>query len=321
MPTTERFIGIDVAKDEVVVAVWPAGDTWACGTRTRELRGLAKKLATLSPVLVVLEPTGGYELPVLAALDDAALPATLVEPGRVRHVARAAGLLAKTDRLDARTLALYAARMAPAQRPRPDPARRALLLVLQRRRQLIELLAAEEQRLEQQGLFPASPVKPSLERLIAHLREQLADTDTDVRTLVQQHPEWHATMALLQSIPGVGLVVAVSLLAYLPELGHLSRQELAALVGVAPFHHASGQFDGGRHIYGGRAALRHVLYMSAITLTRMPHTPLGAFYARLVAQHKARKVALVAVMRRLVAIANAMCREGTPWNPTAALPN
>lgn len=321
MAKTECCIGIDVAKDEVVVAVWPTNEMWTCGTQSRALRGLAKKLAALAPAVVVLEPTGGYELPVLAALDDAALPATLVEPGRVRHFARAAGLLAKTDRLDARTLALYAARMAPAQRPRPEPARRALLLVLQRRRQLLELLAAEEQRLDQQALFPNSPITPSLERLIAHLRDQLADTDTDVRTLVQQHPEWHTTLTLLQSIPGVGFVVAVSLLAYLPELGQLSRQQLAALVGVAPYHHASGHHDGGRHIHGGRAALRHVLYMSAITLARMPHTPLGAFYARLVHQQKMRKVALVAVMRRLVTIANAICREGTPWNPTAALPN
>ncbi|MBI2795791.1 MAG: IS110 family transposase [Gemmatimonadetes bacterium] len=264
MATTERFIGIDVAKDEVVVAVWPTGETWASGTRTRDLRGLAKKLAKLTPALVVLEPTGGYELPVLAALDDAALPATLVQPGRVRHFAQATGVLAKTDRLDARTLARYAAQTAPEHWPRPDPARRALLLVLQRRRQLLELLAAEEQRLEQQALFPASPVKPSLERLIAHLREQLADTDGEVRTLVQQHPEWQPILALLQGIPGVGFVVAVSLLAYLPELGQLSRQRIAALIGLAPFHHASGHFDGGRHITGGRAPLRQVLYMAAI---------------------------------------------------------
>lgn len=314
-PPVAPCVGIDVAKDQVQVATRPLEREWTAPTTAAGLGRLAQQLAALAPRLLVLEATGGYEQPVVAALTAAGLPVTVVEPGRVRHFARATGLLAKTDRIDARVLARFAEQVEPAVRPLPDAVQRELALLVQRRRQLLEMLAAEEQRLDQQTLFPRSPITGSLAAHVAYLRQQLADTDQALTAQLRAHPRWDATHALVRTVPGVGPVTAATLLAELPELGTLSRQQIAALVGVAPLARDSGRWRGQRQIGGGRAAVRQVLYMAALTAVRSRRSPLHAFYHQLRARGKAFKVALVACMRRLLVILNAMVREGRPWDP------
>lgn len=314
--TEAVVIGIDIAKDTVEVAVRPAGTTWRAATSPVELGRLAERLGGLRPTLIVLEATGGYEQPVVAALSAAELPVSVVDPARVRHFARATGLLAKTDRIDALVLARFAEQLRPAVRPLPDAVQRELALLVQRRRQLLDMLAAEEQRLEQQALFPRSPITGSLVAHVAYLRQQLADTDQALTTHLAAHPRWDTTQALVRSVPGVGPVTAATLLAEVPELGTLSRQQIAALVGVAPVARDSGQRRGVRMIAGGRAAVRQVLYMATLTAVRCRQSPLRAFYHQLRTRGKEFKVALVACMRRLLVILNAMVRDGQPWNPT-----
>ena len=308
-------VGIDIAKDSVHVAVRPGGQQWPAATTAAGLRQLAERLVAVAPRLIVLEATGGYEQPVVAALTAAGLPVSVVEPARVRHFARATGLLAKTDRLDAQVLARFAEQLEPAVRPLPDAVQRELALLVQRRRQLLEMLAAEEQRLEQQALFPRSPITGSLVAHVAYLRQQVADTDQALTAHLAAHPRWDATHALVRSVPGVGPVTAATLLAEVPELGRLSRQQIAALVGVAPLARDSGRWRGQRPIGGGRAAVRQVLYMATLTAVRCGGSPLRAFYQHLRARGKVFKVALVACMRRLLVILNAMVRDGQPWNP------
>jgi transposase len=324
--TAALYVGIDVGKTALEVAVAPSGqrpsgERWTSGTTASALRALAKRRAALGPALVVLEATGGYEVPVLGALAEAELPVSLVAPGRVRAFARAAGQLAKTDRLDAAVLARYAAQLTPAQYVLPDEAQRALMLLVARRRQVDEMLVAERQRLDQQALFPAaaaSPVRADLEATIAFLEGRKADLDRALHAHVAAHPRFAEPLALLQSVPGVGPVTAYTLLAYLPELGTLSRQQIAALVGVAPVVAESGQWRGRRRIQGGRAAVRHVLYMAALTATRC-HPVLKAHYRHLRARGKEAKVALVACMRRLLVLLNSLLKHRTPWRaPTPA---
>jgi transposase len=288
--TPSVVVGIDVAKDALEIAVRPAGPTWRAATSPRALSHLSARLAALGPALLVLEATGGYEQPVVAALSAAELPVSVVDPARVRHFARAVGLLAKTDRIDAQVLARFAEQVQPAVRPWPDAAQRELTLLVQRRRQLLEMLAAEEQRLEQQAFFPTSPITGSLAAHVTYLRQQLADTEQGLTTPVATHPRWDATHALVRSLPGVGPITAATLLAEVPELGTLSRQQIAALVGVAPRARDSGQWRGRQ-------------------------SPLRTFYQQLRARGKVFKVAIVACMRRLVVILNAMVRDQRPWNP------
>lgn len=313
--TASVVVGIDVAKDTLEIAVRPTGTTWRSGTSPRALSQLAARLTELGPALIVLEATGGYEQPVVAALTAAGLPVSIVEPTRVRHFARAHGLLAKTDRIDAQVLARFAEQVRPAVRPLPDAAQRELALLVQRRRQLLDMLAAEEQRLEQQAFFPTSPITGSLAAHVAYLRQQLADTEQGLTTHLAAHPRWDPTHAVVRSLPGVGPITAATLLAEVPELGRLSRQQIAALVGVAPMARDSGQWRGRRAIAGGRSAVRQVLYMATLTAVRCRHSPLRAFYQQLRARGKLFKVAIVACMRRLLVILNAMVRDGRPWNP------
>lgn len=312
-------VGIDVGKQEVTVAVHPTGATWTSDTTARGLRALARQLAALRPQVVVLEATGGFEVPVLGALAEAEVPASLVLPARVRAFAQATGQLAKTDRLDAQLLARYAAQLAPAPTALPDAVQRALMLLVARRRQVDDMLVAERQRLDQQSFFPDSPVRPSIEATIAFLEQSRLTLDQALHAHVTAHPRWTEPRALLQSVPGVGPVTAYTLLAFLPELGRLSRQQVAALAGVAPMAAESGQWRGRRRIRGGRGVLRRVLYMAALSASRC-HPVLAPYYQQLRARGKPAKVALVACMRRLLVLLNSLLKTRTPWRAPQATP-
>jgi transposase len=312
------FVGIDVAKASLVIAVHPSGETWTSETTGKALRALARRLAALHPTLVVLEATGGYEVPVLGALAAAELPVSLVQPGRVRHFARAHGQLAKTDVVDARVLAQYAAQLEASQYVLPDAVQRTLMLLVARRRQVDEMLGAERQRLEQQQVFRDSPVRRDLEETIAYLEAKRRDLDRQLHDHLAAHPRWTEAARLLGEIPGIGPITLATVCAFLPELGALTRQQIAALVGVAPMARESGQWRGLRHIHGGRAAVRRVLYMATLTAVRC-NPWLQPFYARLRARGKTAKQALVACMRKLIVLLNSILKTKQPWRaPTAA---
>jgi transposase len=308
-------VGIDVSKHELVIAVAPTGDQWTSGVDPAALDRLVTRLQALAPQLIVFEATGGYERPLAAACATAALPVAIVNPRQVRAFAQALGRTAKTDAIDATVLAQFGARVQPTPRPLPDADTQALAALVARRRQLLEMLGAERQRLAQ---APATgPVARDLRTHIRWLERRLAQVDSDLDQHIQRSPLWRVQDDLLQSVPGIGPTVARTLLAELPELGTLNRRALAALVGVAPFNRDSGHWRGHRTIWGGRASVRAALYMAALVATR--HNPvLAAFYQRLRAAGKPAKVALVAVMRRLLTIVNAMIQHQTPWRPDAA---
>lgn len=306
-------VGIDVAKAELVVA---PGSVSEVATRTNDesgVRALVQQLTALKPDLVVLEATGGYDLPCVAALTAAQLPVVVVNPRQVRDFAKATGQLAKTDRIDARVLALFGERVQPAVRALPDERTRELEAMLTRRRQLLEMRQAERNRVEQVIGRVQRPINQSLKKHIAYLERELAMTDTELGRLIRESPVWRERDDLLQSVPGIGPVVAQTLLAELPELGQLNRRAIAKLVGVAPLNRDSGMWRGQRAIYSGRATVRAAMYMAALVAARR-NPVLKAFYQRLVARGKAKKVALVACMRKLLTILNHMVRTGERWN-------
>lgn len=312
------FIGIDVAKHELVVATGFRGEVRTAPNDEAGVRTLTEALRALAPELIVLEATGGYEVLAVAALAAAQLPVVVLNPRQVRDFAKATGQLAKTDRIDARLLALYGERVRPPVRPLPDEATRALDGVLTRRRQLLEMRTAESNRLQQLLGHGQRPVKQSLKKHIAYLDRELAMTDTELGRLIRESPVWREREALLTSVPGIGPVVARSLLGELPELGQLNRRAIAKLVGVAPLNRDSGTWRGRRTIHSGRAPIRAVIYMAALVGTRC-NPVLKAFYRRLLAAGKPKKVALVACMRKLLTIVNHMVRTGQHWQTPAAL--
>jgi transposase len=306
------FVGIDVAKATLDIAVRPSGERWQLPNEDAALAPLLARLLPAAPALIVLEATGGLEHAVVAALAAGGLPVVVANPRQVRDFARAIGQLAKTDAIDAQVLALFAERVRPAPRPLPDEAAQALDAVLTRRRQLLEMLGAERNRL---GLARA-PVRRGITHHIRWLERQLADVDHDLGQRIEASPVWRATDNRLQSVPGVGPIVSRTLLGELPELGRLTRKQIAALVGVAPLARDSGTLRGKRLVWGGRAPLRTVLYMGALVATR--HNPvIRAFYHRLRAAGKPAKVALTACKRKLLVILNAMVRTNTPWRAPA----
>ena len=306
------IVGIDVAKDELVVATGSRGEVGTQRNDEGGVRTLVHQLSALAPELVVLEATGGYELLAVAALAAAKLPLVVVNPRQVRDFAKATGQLAKTDRIDARLLALFGERVRPPVRPLPDDATRALDGVLTRRRQLLEMRTAESNRLGQLVGHGQRPVKQSLKKHIAYLDRELALSDTELGRMIRESPVWREREALLQSVPGIGPVVARTLLGELPELGQLNRRAIAKLVGVAPLNRDSGTWRGHRTIHSGRAPVRAVVYMAALVGTRC-NPVLKAFYHRLLAAGKPKKVALIACMRKLLTIVNHMLRTGQRW--------
>lgn len=307
------LIGIDVAKAELVVGSRPDGQRWTVANDERGVRSLVDRLREETPELIVLEATGGYELLCVGALAAAALPVVVVNPRQVRDFARATGQLAKTDRIDADILALFAERVRPAVRALPDAEAQELDALLARRRQLLEMLQAERNRLGQVFGRGKRPVKKSLKAHIAFLERELRIADTDLSDMIRRSPAWRERDDLLQSVPGIGRVVSLTLLADLPELGRLSRREIAKLVGVAPLSRDSGTFRGSRFVQGGRASVRAMLYMGALVATKR-NAVIRAFYQRLVAAGKPKKLALVACMRKLLTILNTMVRTGQRWS-------
>lgn len=302
------FVGIDVSKATLDVATSPTGEQWQLPNAEPAIRDLVATLRRLRPQRVVLEATGGYEHLVVAACATAGLPVVVVNPRQIRDFARSTGQLAKTDAIDAHIVALFAARVQPPERPLPDAARRTLDALLTRRRQLLEMLTAERNRLAQ--ALPA--VRRDITAHIRWLERRLKDVDGDLETAIHASPVWRAQEDLLRTVPGIGPIVSRTLLGELPELGTLSHKQLAALVGLAPLNRDSGTRRGHRMIWGGRAPVRSVLWMATIVASR--HNPvIRAFYLRLVAAGKPKKVALVACARKLLTILNAMVRTNTPW--------
>jgi transposase len=310
MSEPQLFVGIDVAKAHLDIALRPTGERWAVPNDDTSIAALVSHLEAAHPTLIVLEATGGFQRAVVAALAAAGLPVVVVNPRQTRDFAKATGQLAKTDALDARALAHFAEAVRPTPRPLPSAQEAALRALLARRRQLIAMRTAEINRLSS---APA-PVHADLAAHIAWLDQRLATLDDTLDTTLRASPVWRERETLYRSVPGIGPVSARTLLLDLPELGTLSRQRIAALAGVAPFNCDSGTLRGRRAIWGGRAPLRATLYMA--TLVAVRHNPvLRACYARLLAAGKAKKVALVACMRKLLTILNAMAKHQTLWQP------
>ncbi len=310
------FVGIDVSKEQLDWAVH-AGREGRVAHDDAGLADLVTRLLEVQPELVVLEATGGLEMTVLAALTVAGLPVAVVNPRQVRDFARATGHLAKTDRLDARCIAHFAAAVRPALTPMPEATTLELELILARRRQMMTMLVAEKNRLSGlAGPRRIARVVNSLERIIKALTKELDKLDEELKTKIEQSPLWSAKDKLLRSVPGVGPGTSRTLLLDLPELGKLNRKQIAALVGVAPFNRDSGTLRGRRAIWGGRASVRSMLYMAAVTATRC-NPVIRPFYERLVAAGKKGKVALTACMHKLLTILNAMVKADTQWQPIA----
>lgn len=307
-------VGIDVSQAAFVIAVHPGGERWTTGTAPDAIEDLVRRLVALLPQVIVVEATGGYELALVAACAAAPLPVAVVNPRQVRAFAQALGRTAKTDAIDAGVLALFGARVQPVPRAIPDAATQALAALIARRRQLLDMLHAEQQRLAQ---ATTGPVRRDLRSHVRWLERRVTDVDDEMAGTIQRSPVWRVQEDLLRSVPCIGPTVARTLLADLPELGHLDRRAIAALVGVAPFNRDSGRWRGRRMIWGGRASVRNALYMAALVATRHNVT-LARFYQRLRAAGKPPKVALVAVMRKLLTILNAMVKHQARWQHDAA---
>jgi len=306
-------VGIDVAK--ATLDVWVSGEAkgWTVPNDESGIAKLIEQLQSRSVRLVVLEPTGGYEYAVVVALTVAKLVVAVVNPRQARDFARATGQLAKTDRIDARVLAWFGTAIDPEARPLPSEETRELDHLVTRRRQVRDMLQAEKNRRD----HARGTVKGRVQAHIDWLASELTTVEDELRTRIEASPLWRAKEDLLRSAPGVGPTVAFTLLAELPELGSLTGRQISALVGVAPFARDSGTLRGKRVIWGGRASVRTALYMAAVSAS-CHNPPLKAFYQRLLAAGKARKLALIACLRKLLVILNAMVASGTPWDPNFA---
>jgi transposase len=304
----EVFVGIDVAKARLDVGLHPSGESWAVDHDDDGIATVVERLAATRPTLVILEATGGLELPLAAALLAAEVRVQVVNPRQARDFAKATGHLAKTDRLDALMLARFGAALRPEPRPIPDAALQEVRALVARRRQLQAMVIAEKNR----RAGAPRRLHAQLDEHLAWLRRAVADLDRELAKTIKASPAWKTSVGRWQSVPGLGPVVSATLLADLPELGTLTRQQIAALVGVAPLNHDSGTRRGTRSCWGGRAHVRTALYMGALVATR--HNPaIRTFYRRLLEQGKSKKLALIACSRKLLTILNAMTRSGTDW--------
>jgi transposase len=305
------YVGVDVSKDRLDVAVRPSGEAFAVTRDGKGLNELVERLQAMAPTLVAVEATGGFETIVAAAIAGANLPLAVVNPAQVRHFAQAVGQRAKSDPIDAAVIARFAEAVKPEPRPVPDAAARLLMELVSRRTQIIEMLVAERQR---EKRADAVRVRKSLARHIAALEKELPVIDRDIDTLVRGSPVWREKEDLLVTVPGIGNTLARTFLAQIPELGSLDRRQIASLVGVAPFTRQSGRWRGKSMIAGGRAAPRAAIFMAALTASRC-NPVLRAFYRGLLARGKPKMVALIAVARKILTILNAMLRDKKQWQP------
>lgn len=305
-----RFAGVDVSKASLEVAVRPEGRRWSAANDESGIAGLVESLREVRPELIVVEATGGLQTLLVAELAAAGLAVAVVNPRQVRDFAKATGHLAKTDTIDADVLANFGQALQPPVHEIKDEQTQLLTALMTRRRQMVEMLTAEKNR---QAMAPRK-IRPEIRKHIEWLQGRIELMNRQLEEEIRQSPIWREKDAILRSTPGVGPVLSVSLLASVPELGKLNRRSIAALVGVAPFNRDSGVYRGRRKVWGGRAQVRRVLYMGAVTAMRI-NPVIRAFYQRLIAGGKRPKVALTACMRRLLCILNAMIRSGSRWCP------
>jgi len=308
------FIGIDIAKDTIDISVLPSSESWTGGTASTELSETLDRLTALKPTSIVLEATGGYETRLAASLATAGLPVAVVNPRQVRDFARALGILAKTDAIDAHVLALFAEKVQPECRPLPTDDEHVLKELLTRRYQLVDMRTAESNRRQQ---IVSKQVCESITTLIESINHELDVIEREIDNRIKASPVWRAKDKLLQSVPGIGKTTASMLIVALPELGYLNRRQIASLAGLAPMNRDSGTFRGRRMITGGRALIRAGLYMPILSAVRY-NPKIKTFYDRLIAAGKLEKVAITACMRKLLTMLNAIVRENEPWHSIPA---
>ena len=309
MRKKETFVGIDVAKKELEVAVFPRTDTETWPNTEEGIVRLVDWLKSLSPTMIVLEATGGLEMPCVGALAEEGLPVVVMNPRQIRDFAKATGRLAKTDRIDARVIARFAEAVRPEIRELKTEEMQELTALGVRRRQIIQMITSEKNRLASASKWTREDIKEH----ISWLEKRLDDVNSQLNNTIRNSPVWREKDELLRSVPGVGPVLSATLLSQLPELGSLNRRKIAALVGVAPLNRDTGQFRGKRSIWGGRANIRSALYMATLVATRF-NPPIAVFYHRLRTAGKEHKVALTACMRKLLTILNAMVRDSAHWS-------
>lgn len=308
------FVGLDVSKARLDVAVRPTGETFDVPNTPQGIAHLVDRLQVLRPALVVLEPTGGFEQPAVLALAERRLPVVVVNPRQIRDFARATGRLAKTDQIDAGVLAQFADAVRPQLRALPDPEQRSLDALVARRVQLVAMVTAERNRLQHTR---HAAVRASIHAHLAFLERQRDQMERELLHAIERSSALKMRFDLMVTVPGVGKVTAATLLGDLPELGHLGNRAIAALVGVAPMNRDSGQIRGRRSTWGGRSSVRRVLYMAVVSAIRCNRV-IQTMYQRLRSAGKPAKVAIVACMRKLLVMLNAMLRSGTPWMRQAA---
>jgi transposase len=305
----ESFVGIDISKATIDVAVHENKEHWAFTNDENGIKKLASLMRKVSPSLIVMESTGSYEVAATYELSARGFSVAVVNPRHIRDFARSTGLLAKTDGLDARVIARFAATIKPSPRILPDEDTQKLAAIMARRRQVVAMLTAEKNRLGQAN----HTVKERIKQHISWLEQELDDINKESGSMIESNTEWKEKSDIMQSVPGVGPNLSLTLLSDMPELGNLNRKEIAALCGLAPFNRDSGQRRGQRSIWGGRSSVRAAIYMAAFSAVRW-NPLLREFYQRLVDSGKRRKVALVACMRKLLCILNAMLKNRTVWN-------
>lgn len=311
--TQSFFVGIDVSKPRLDVALGERGKCISVPHSEEGIAGLVKQLKTPSPQLIVIEASGGTERFLVEGLAEAGLPVVVVNPRQVRDFAKAKGKLAKTDAIDARVLAAFGAAIRPEQRPLKEPERQRIADQMARRRQIVSMITQEKNRLSR----ATGPVRADIQDHIHYLQKRLKQANDDIHKMIKETPIYQEIVELMLSTPGVGPVMTAGCVAWCPELGALKRRQISALVGAAPFNRDSGSRRGERMVWGGRRALRNLLYMATISAIRC-NSKIREFYQRLTAAGKKPKVAITACMRKLITILNAMIRDRKPWHESGA---